>query len=105
MDKNDILKRLESLKPKLAQDGITILGVFGSYARGDFSMDSDIDLLYEIENPSKFVKENGGFGAFTKLMEIKEFLSAEFGKSVDLVAKSSLNEIGKKYILKDLVDV
>ncbi len=105
MDKNDILKRLEVLKPKLEQDGITILGIFGSYARGDFSKDSDIDLLYEIENPSEFVKVNGGFGAFTKLVEIKEFLSCEFGKSVDLVAKSSLNEIGEKYILKDLVDV
>ena len=105
MNKNDILKRLEVLKPKLAEDGITILGVFGSYARGDFSKDSDIDLLYEIDNPTEFVKVNGGFGAFTKLLEIKEFLSAEFGKSIDLVAKSSLNEIGEKYILKDLVDV
>jgi predicted nucleotidyltransferase len=105
MTQSDILDKLEVLKPKLKDDGITIIGIFGSYARGDFSKDSDIDLLYEIDNPSKFVKVNGGFGAFTKLVEIKEFLSAEFGKSVDLVAKSSLNEIGEKYILRDLVDV
>ena len=91
----------------MKKDGITILGIFGSYARGDFTKDkdSDIDLLYEIDNPSEFVKVNGAFGAFTKLVEIKEFLSCEFGKPLDLAAKSSLNEIGEKYILKDLVDV
>ena len=31
-----------------------IVAIFGSYARGDQSPDSDLDILYRIENPDKF---------------------------------------------------
>ncbi len=106
MDKKEIIAKLKELKPKLEKDGIILIGFFGSYAREDNDTSSDIDLLYIIKNPKEFVTKHGIFGSFAKLQEIKDYLSDEFGGiPIDLVAKNSLNEVGKKYILKDLINV
>ena len=103
MTKSDVIEKLESLKPLLKEEGFEIVGLFGSYARGDFNDNSDI--LYRLINPHEFVEKNGGFGAFTKIRETKEFLSKAFGQDVDFVDKSSLTRTGKKYILGDLLHV
>ncbi len=100
--KQDLLDKLIELKPELQKEGITIIGIFGSYARGDYTDESDVDILYEIDNPQKFVKEYNGWGAFTKLAETKEYISKKLGKRVDFVSKNSLNMVGKKFILRDL---
>ncbi len=105
MERNEIITKLKKLKPELAKEGIILIGFFGSYARGDNQASSDIDLLYSIKDPAQFAKKYGIFGSFAKLQEIKEHLSKEFGTPIDLVAESSLNEIGKKYIFKDLINV
>ena len=101
MTKNYIIKKLLELKPALKKEGFTIVGIFGSYAREDYSAKSDIDILYTLTDPHKFTKINGGFGAFTKIRETKEFLAKEFGKNVDFVEKSLLSRTGKKYILAE----
>jgi predicted nucleotidyltransferase len=105
MTKNDLIQKLLALKPILKKEGFTIVGIFGSYAREDYTTNSDIDILYTLVDPHQFSKKHGGFGAFTKIRETKEFLSREFGKDVDFVDSTSLSRTGKKYILKDLVSV
>jgi predicted nucleotidyltransferase len=105
MTKSDVIEKLESLKPRLKEEGFEVVGLFGSFARGDFSDSSDVDILYTLINPHEFVEKNGGFGAFTKIRETKEFLSDAFGRGVDFVDKSSLSRTGKKYILGDLLHV
>ncbi len=105
MTKNEILNKLILLKPKLEEDGFIIDGIFGSYARGDYRDDSDIDILYSLKDPRKFTQINGGFGAFTKIKETKDFLAHELLKKVDFVDRSSLGITGKKYILGELVHV
>jgi len=105
MTKNYIINKLLELKPMLKKEGFTIVGIFGSYARGDNSSQSDIDVLYTLADPHRFTKINGGFGAFTKIQETKELLAKEFGKNVDFVDKESLSRTGEKYILRDLVNV
>ena len=105
MTKNYIINKLLELKPALKKEGFKIVGIFGSYAREDYTSKSDIDILYTLSDPHEFSKKNGGFGAFTKIRETKEFLAKEFGKNVDFVEKSSLSRTGNKYILEDLVRV
>lgn len=105
MTKNDLIQKLLALKPTLKNEGFTIIGIFGSYAREDYTSNSDIDILYTLSDPHKFSKKYGGFGAFTKIRETKEFLAKEFGKEVDFVDGTSLSRTGKKYILEDLVSV
>jgi len=105
MTKKIIIDKLILLKPKLEKEGVIIDGIFGSYARGDYRENSDIDILYSLKDPHKFTQINGGFGAFTKIKEIKDFLINEFDKDIDFVDKSSLSKTGEKYILGELVYV
>lgn len=102
MSVNDIYEKLRLIKPILSNDGINILGVFGSYARGDYSNNSDIDILYQIKDIKEFMSKYKGFSAFSKLADTKEFLKKELNKEVDFVDKDSLNEIGKEFILKEV---
>ncbi len=102
---NEILNKLKTIKTELKNDGVNIIGVFGSYARGDFTENSDVDILYELDNPSEFSEKYNGFGAFTRLIEIKENIANQLGKSIDFVPKNSLSLTGEKFILKDLLNV
>lgn len=69
--------------------GVAKIGVFGSFAFGDFTPKSDIDILVE------FKKSVGIF----KFMELEEYLSEKLGRKVDLVSRDGL----KKYIKKDIL--
>ena len=67
-----LLDKLKEKKRLLLKDGFEIIGVFGSYARGDETKESDIDLLYDIK--PVFMQKYEGFQAFAKLNEIREEL-------------------------------
>lgn len=46
--KNDALQFISSLQAHLKSNNSTaVVGLFGSFARGDFSSDSDIDIVYK----------------------------------------------------------
>lgn len=69
------------------------IGIFGSFARGENTEQSDIDILV------KFKKTISLFD----LVKIHRELSELLGIEVDIVTESSLkNERLKKYIYKDL---
>jgi len=105
MTRQELLHKLSQLKPKLREKGFEILGIFGSYAREEQIPDSDVGILYILSEPKRFRKIYGGFGAFTKIRQTKEYLQDQLGAKVDFVDRSSLTRTGKKYILKDLVNV
>ncbi len=94
------IKLLQKAKEHYAKEGFNILGFFGSYARGEATSQSDIDILYELNE--KFIKTYSGFSAFSRLNCIKKELKILFGIDVDISAKSGLSRTAKKYIMKDL---
>lgn len=57
------------------------IGVFGSFTRGDQTLDSDVDLLVETDDP-------GGL----RFMEAAEFAEAILGRKVDLVRPETLRD-------------
>ncbi|MCV6606592.1 MAG: nucleotidyltransferase domain-containing protein [Campylobacterales bacterium] len=99
---NSIIIKLQDLKSELKSDGVSILGVFGSYARGDYTENSDVDILYQVDNPQEFAKKYQGFEVFSKLTEMKEKISKSLNKKVDFVDRDGLNEIGERFILKEI---
>jgi predicted nucleotidyltransferase len=99
----EILEKLKVLKNTLLADGFVIDGVVGSYAHGNFTPSSDIDLLYHVEK--KFLDLYGGFGAFSKLREIQYFLENEMGKDIDLIPSNNLSKTAKKFMLKKVLHV
>ncbi len=75
--------------------GISYLGLFGSFARGDSKETSDIDLLVEFNRPT------GYFGLLRAQRELSGFL----GREVDLVTKGALSKRIFPYVRQDLKTV
>ena len=98
-----LLNILKESKTEMAKDGFFILGVFGSYARGDNAPSSDLDILYDTD--SDFFKRYGGFGSFVKLDEIKESLAKRLQSPVDIVYKKGLPQNSLSEIEKEMVYV
>ncbi|MCP5107751.1 MAG: nucleotidyltransferase family protein [bacterium] len=72
--------------------GVSKIGVFGSYARGDEKRSSDIDVLVEFNRPVNLFE-------FSRL---KSFLSAQLGIGVDLVTPGALKPLIKDKILNSV---
>lgn len=72
--------------------GITYLALFGSQARGDQNVDSDVDLLVEF-------KETPGLIGFIRT---KQQFEKVFDRKVDLVTKNGISKYIRPYIQKDL---
>lgn len=102
MNKKEIIGFLKEHKKNYMEDGFIIVGLFGSYARGDFDKDSDIDLIYEIDN-DKFFKKYGGFLSVSKVEDIKKELEKKLKKSVDLVSFDTMDKSTIKTIKKDMI--
>ena len=66
------------------------IGVFGSYARGEETDESDIDVLVEFSEPI-------GLDYF----DLKYFLEEQFDKQVDLVTLKGLHWFIKDDVLKE----
>ena len=76
----DIQQELIALKPLLSEKfKVKSIGVFGSYASGHQTTESDIDIVVELEEPL-------GWSFF----DLKEFLESKFNRPVDLVTKNAL---------------
>lgn len=73
---------------------ITYLALFGSYARGEQTDKSDVDMLVEFDpNVRKSLFD---------LTLAEERISKLLGKKVDLVSKSGISKYIKPYIMDDL---
>ena len=80
-----------------------MIGVFGSFARGDADESSDIDVL--VETTPRLAEKYGPLGAFNRLAELKAALREHFGRDVDLADRAGLSAIGEKYILPEVLRV
>ncbi|HUI93424.1 MAG TPA: nucleotidyltransferase family protein [Chitinivibrionales bacterium] len=94
MTKEDILRRLREKKPQLMRKyPLHRLSLFGSWARGDQSEMSDVDILADVD-PSI------GLGFVSLADDLEKLL----GMKVDLVTPRALKPALRKEITKDLVD-
>lgn len=72
--------------------GIARLEIFGSFARGESSADSDLDLLYELAP---------GAALGWEIADLQEELSELFGRPVDLVSKRALHRELRPVVLAE----
>ena len=98
-DKNSILTTLKELKPTYEQEGLILLGLFGSYARDTQTKFSDIDVAYKLDYDKFSLKYKGGFAKLLRINEVKKELQAIFHTPIDLVPDTN------KSILKELINV
>lgn len=98
-----LLNKIRNIKKELEQEGFIILGIFGSYARGEETIGSDIDILYDLEK--KFKEKYKGLAHFGKIFDIKKYIEETLGLEVDIANKNALKDSGKKYILPEVIYV
>ena len=74
------------------QHDVTMIGIFGSMARGDAKKQSDIDLLV------RFSKRKSLLG----VVRLERELSEALGRKVDLLTEGALSPYLRERILKEM---
>jgi len=92
MTREMILKLVEANQERLRRLGVRELGLFGSFARGEWRPASDIDFVVDLEEKS-----------FDTYMAVKELLESLLARRVDLVLKSAIKPRLRDRILREAV--
>lgn len=79
----EIIAQIEKHKEEINAFGVKRLALFGSYARGQATVKSDVDFLVE------FKQGRGGYDDYVGLLEL---LRKVTGKEVDLVKRHLVRE-------------
>ncbi|MBI4319512.1 MAG: nucleotidyltransferase family protein [Chloroflexi bacterium] len=74
------------------RNDVSFLGLFGSYARDDYTRESDIDLLVRFSKPKSLLD----------LVRIQREMTERLGKPVDLVTEASLSPYLRDRIIASL---
>lgn len=83
-----IIETLLPFKPKQ-------ICVFGSYARGEMTEESDIDILIDVPYNISYLDVGTAYNV----------LEDKLKRRIDLLFKDSLSSIFKPYILKDSIEI
>jgi len=88
----DILATIEENRDAIRGYGVRRLALFGSFARGEETQKSDLDLLVEFETKT-----------FDAYMDLKAFLEELCGREVDLVLADAIKARLRPHIMKELI--
>ena len=91
--RESILSLIEEHENKIRAMGVKRLGLFGSFARGEQSADSDIDVLVEFEQDKK---------TFDNFMQLSFFLEDLLQRRVELVTPESISPYIRPTIMKEV---
>ena len=95
MTRDQILDFLRQHKQELHDRfGVTKIGLFGSYARGEARDDSDVDVAIELSRNTA----DSYFG-------LLHFLEDSFDARIDLGIESNFKPIIKPYIMREIIYV
>ena len=91
-----VKEQLQELKPKLRKRfKVESIDIFGSYARGDQTDASDIDLLVTYSEGADLLLVAG----------LRSYLKRKLRVKVDVVSKKYLNPIIKEQVLNEAIPV
>ena len=90
---NEIQQSLRKQKPYLAENyGVRVVGIFGSYVRGEETQESDVDILIDFSEPIGW-----------EFLDIKDILEEAIEKEMDIVTVGALKPRLKDIILEEVV--
>ena len=95
-DRERILSALRSADSDIRRLGVKRLALFGSVARGDSHVGSDVDLLVEFKVGEK---------TYDRFIALSELLESLVGHRVELVTTESLSPFIGPHILAEATDV
>jgi predicted nucleotidyltransferase len=100
--KENILQYLKEIKEDLADDGIISLALFGSFARDEQSVYSDIDIA--IRKEKNYLQKRDAYSYFNEIDKIKQMIKSKFHRNSDIFDLDSNSSITQN-IQRDLLYV
>lgn len=92
LNKEEVQRTINEHKAYIAEAfSVEKIGLFGSFARDEYTEESDIDLLVEFKRPVGF-----------EFIELKEYLESLFQKPVDLVTVNALRPFMKEQVMNEV---
>jgi predicted nucleotidyltransferase len=83
MERDEAISLLQRHEADLKRLGVEHLYMFGSTARGEARLDSDVDLFFDYQK--------GKLGVY-ELMDVKEYASGILGRKTDIMTRDSLHK-------------
>ncbi len=94
LDRQEIMKLLrENYSYLAAEYGVARIGLFGSYADGQPSEASDVDLIVEFDRPIGF-----------RFVEFAEYLERLLGRKVDILTPTGVRGIRIAQVAKNITE-
>jgi uncharacterized protein len=82
--KSPVIKKLEAAAPAIrSQFGVTRIGIFGSFARGEQTRTSDVDVLVDFKS---------GYATLRNFVALADSLETLFRKKVDLITVEGVDK-------------
>lgn len=95
-DMQEKIRELQKkITPILEKNDVVRASIFGSFARGEDTPESDIDILVELKQPMGLLF----------LVRLKRQLEDALGRKVDLLTYRSVNPLLTEYIYRDEIKI
>ena len=92
LNKEQVIELLREQSAYLASEfGIRKIGLFGSFAKGQPSDKSDIDIVVEFERPIGL-----------RFIDLVEYLEKLFGRKVDVLTPAGVQGIRRKTVVESI---
>jgi predicted nucleotidyltransferase len=93
--KSSAIRKLEAAAPAIrSQFGVTRIGIFGSFARGEQTRKSDVDILVDFAE---------GYTTLRNFIGLADYLETLFRRKVDLLTEPTVSKLIRPYIEKDVI--
>lgn len=92
-NKGEIFLILDGLKGTLKSMGVRRIGIFGSFARGESTSESDVDVI---------VSFLPGYKCYDTFFRLSLMLEESFGRKVEIITEESISPHFKREIEKDV---
>jgi len=96
MKRDEAISRLQQHEADLRKLGVERLYLFGSTARGEAGVDSDVDLFFD--------DQKGKLGLF-ELMDVKAYAASILGRETNIMTHDSLHKMLRPQIEASAVRV
>lgn len=95
MRREELIHRLNQLRPLLTEHGASSVRLVGSYARDEAKPESDVDLIADFDQTPSLLE----------LIGLEQALEAALGLKVDLATEAGLRPSVRARIAADAVEV
>lgn len=91
----DLIERIRELDASIRAQGATGLYLYGSRGRGDFRLESDVDIFVDYDASSVF--------SIVELVKIKRLLEGALGHDVHVTTRQGLSPYFRRQVEREAV--